>query len=333
MKNFLSCGLLFLFLLGCSDSKKPDIAFYYWKTLFRLSQTEKKTLTENNVKKIYLRYFDISMNTKGIPFPESPIHFSQSTAGFIVVPVVYIKNKVFLNPNIAIRDLAEKTNSFITQINLQNKISCREIQIDCDWTLESKVNYMKFVAAFKKISDKKLSATIRLHQIKYFRKTGIPNVDHGVLMYYNMGKIGSDTMNSIYDKKIAALYLKSLKKYPLKLDVAIPIYSWGIHIQNGKVLGLKNKIAISSLQKDSNFIPLKNSFFRVKNSNYKKGTFYKKNDLIKQEYVTASDLLQMGDDLSEDIGSKPKEIIFYDLDDLNIKQYEKSIFKQITDCF
>ena len=156
-------------------------------------------------------------------------------------------------PNLDIEDLAQKTIRLVEEINAKNKINCQEIQIDCDWTLKSKDNYLKFIERFKKLSQKKLSATIRLHQVKYFKKTKIPNVDSGVLMYYNMGTIAPDSLNSIYNKKIAEKYLKSLKKYPLHLDFALPIYSWAVHIRNQKVIGLRSKINVRELKKDANF--------------------------------------------------------------------------------
>lgn len=299
-----------------------------------MSPIEKTTLKDNQVKRLYIRYFDIDWNAKSQnPFPQSPIHFQQNPAGFTVVPVVYIKNKVLLAQNINVLDLAQKTNDFIRQINTKNKISCQEIQIDCDWTLNSQDNYLEFIECFKKLSGKKLSATIRLHQIKYFRKTKIPNVDKGVLMYYNMGKIAPDSLNSIYDRNIANRYLASLKKYPLSINIALPIYSWAVHIRDGKVIGLKNKMDVSDFKKDANFIAISQKGFKTKNSNYKNGTFYKKDDFLKLEGITANDLLEMADDLDENAGNKPEEIIFYDLDEFNIKNYEKDLFEQVIAKF
>jgi hypothetical protein len=321
-------------MTACQQSKNPTIAFYYWKTVFKLSALEKETLQENEVKKLYIRYFDIDLDSKTQePFPRTPIHFDESTNGFAVVPVVYIKNSVMLEKNIDILDLAQKTNSFIHQINEKNDISISEIQIDCDWTLLSRENYLKFLEHFKAISEKKLSATIRLHQIKYYKKTKIPNVDRGVLMYYNMGKIAPDSLNSIYDREIASAYLSSLKRYPLPINMALPIYSWVIHIRDGKVIGLKNKIDFNTLKTDTNFVQIKEGWCKVRSSNYKRGSFFKKNDLLKQEAISASNLLEMADDLEEHTATNTEEIIFYDLDAFNIKKYEKDIFKKVIDRF
>lgn len=327
-------GLCFFLLISCSKNEKPIVAFYYWKTIFKLSETEKEVLRDNEVSKLYIRYFDIGLypNTKE-PIPISPIRFQENAANFEIVPVVFIQNKVMLLPNLDIENLAQKTVRLIEEMNVENKINCQQIQIDCDWTLKSKDNYLKFIERFKKLSQKKLSATIRLHQVKYFKKTKIPNVDSGVLMYYNMGSIAPDSLNSIYDQKIASRYLESLKKYPLHLDFAVPIYSWAVHIRNQKVIGLRSKLNVSELKKDANFEQTSAVFFKVRQSNYKNGVFYEENDLLKIEAISSEDLKEMANDLDENLHQTPKEIIFYDLDEFNIKNYEKNIFKQVVSCF
>ncbi|WP_236025421.1 hypothetical protein [Flavobacterium geliluteum] len=334
MKKNILLGFIVSLLISCGKNNEPVISFYYWKTIFKLSETEKQTLKENNVSKLYIRYFDVGLHPESkSPIPISPIHFLESVDAFEIVPVVFIKNKVMLESALDIDDLALKTLKLVNEINAKNKISCKEIQIDCDWTLVSKNNYLKFIERFKKLSNKKLSATIRLHQVKYFKKTKIPNVDSGVLMYYNMGSIAADTLNSIYSQKVAERYLESLKKYPLHLDFALPIYSWGVHIRGGRVIGLRSKVTAQELKKDINFESISGTIFSVKHSNYKKGIFYEEGDQIKIEATSSKELIEIAEDLEENTAQKPNEIIFYDLDEFNLKNYEKNIFKQVVSCF
>ncbi len=327
--------LLFLFLfLSCQKQEKPAISFYYWKTIFKFSESDKTILKNNGVQKLYVRYFDLDLIEKtNEAFPKAPIQFEEKTTGYIIVPVVYIKNKVFLNSKMNLVELANKTNSLINQINAKNHISINEVQLDCDWTLASKDRFFNFINAFKKVAKVKISATIRLHQIKYYNKTGIPNVDKGVLMYYNMGKIAPDSLNSIYDKTIANKYLQSIQKYPLQLDIALPIYTWAIHIREAKIIGLKSKIDIENIKKDTHFVQLNKTFFRVKNPCFKGGTYYKKEDLLKFEVISKDNLLEMTDDLKENLKQNPNEIIFYDLDNFNTQQYENDIFTKISNRF
>lgn len=329
--------LLFMAILlfnSCSQEDQPVIAFYYWRTIFKLSPIERETLEYNKVNKLYIRYFDVDINEKtNEVFPLGPIHFNDLPTKFSVVPVIYIKNRVMLSKSLNIADLVKKINDYIFQINNKNAISIQEIQIDCDWTLASKDTYLKFIDFFKKSNKTLLSATIRLHQVKYFEKTKIPNVDKGVLMYYNMGKIAPDSLNSIYDKNLAEKYLKSFKKYPLKLNVALPIFSWAVHIRNGRVIGLKNKIDSNDLKSDENFEEKSSNIFQVVNSNYKNSTFYKKDDILKLEAVSPENLLEMASDIKEHFTHNPEEIIFYDLDQFNIRQYEKDIFTKVSASF
>ena len=148
-----------------------------------------------------------------------------------------------------------------------------------------------------------------------------------------MGKIAPDSLNSVYDKNVAYRYLPSLKNYPLPINIALPIYSWGIHIRDGKIIGLRNKIDIDNLKNNSSFVLTKNNWFTVKNSIFREGIYYKKNDQIKIETISENDLLEMADNLAENTIQNPKEIIFYDLDEFNLKKYDTALFKKIINCF
>ncbi|TEB40454.1 hypothetical protein D0809_30525, partial [Flavobacterium circumlabens] len=97
------------------------------------------------------------------------------------------------------------------------------------------------------------------------------------------------------------------------------VYSWGVHIRNHKVIGLRSKMNIEALRKDKNFEQTSAVFFKVKHSNYKNGVFYEENDLLKIEAIAAEDLKQMAEELKEHTAQPPKEIIFYDLDEFNLK--------------
>lgn len=329
------CFLFILFCLwGCAHKGQPHIAFYYWKTTFDLDTTDEQTLENNEVKQLYVRYFDIDIDAKTKqPYPKAPIHFKQNIPKSEIIPVIFIKNKVFLQSDLNVQDLAQKTVAYIQQINQKNKITTNQIQLDCDWTLDSRANFFEYIESIKKLTNNKLSATIRLHQIKYFEKTGVPAVDRGVLMYYNMGKIAAHTQNSIYNKEDAQKYIENLEDYPLQLDVALPIYSWIIQSRNNQVVGLISKTDTQELTKNPNFMQTKEGNYVVLKSIYLKGVSYLKDDLLKPEKITKEDLLQMANDLSNQLKNKPKEIIFYDLDTFNTNKYEKNIFQEITSEF
>jgi len=325
--------LLTLLLSSCRSKPAPIVAFYYWKTNFNLSLTEKQVLSDNHVSKLYIRYFDIVLDSKTKQaIPESPILFEQSVGKLIIVPVVYIKNEIFLQKEADILDLVKKSLHYIDQINKQSGIVNREIQVDCDWTMKSRDRYLKFVRLLKQESKKDISATIRLHQVKYAAQTKVPEVNYGVLMYYNMGKLAVDENNSIYNSKVAKKYLGQLNYYPLSLRVALPIFSWGIHIRNNKIINVIGKLRIQSFSNDTCFVK-RGNWIETKTAKLKSGYYFKAGDEIKFEKVSEMELTEMAKDLGEKLKNPPAEVIFYDLDSLNIRMYEKDIFKKVTHSF
>ena len=319
--------LLVTLLLACSTkTEKINTAFYFWRTTFSLTETEQQYLKDLEVKKLYIRYFDVGLQNKEA-VPVAPIVFSQKPAGYNVVAVVYIKNEVFLQ-NDSADSLAVKVYNYIQQINKSANVSVNEIQFDCDWSLKSKQNYFRFIEEFKKLHPN-LSATIRLHQIKYPEKTGIPSVTTGVLMYYNMGVINAGEDNSIYSQKTAKNYINSLQNYNLPLNIALPIFSWGVHVRSNQVTNLIGGLRVNDLTGDQ-FEKISDNRYKVVKEVVFKGRYLAKDDEIKIEAVSADQLKEMMHDIKKNSKHKPNEIIFYDLNENNLKAYEKEDFKTVS---
>src|SRR5690349_20517293 len=124
-----------ILVLSCTKKTEPiPLSFYYWKTNFQLTETEKQYLNDLDVVKLYIRYFDISLKDS-IAIPIAPVTFSQEVEKYKVVPVVYIKNEVFLHQT-ATDSLPQKVFNYIQQINKSANVSVNEIQFDCDWSLK-----------------------------------------------------------------------------------------------------------------------------------------------------------------------------------------------------
>ena len=131
------------------------------------------------------------------------------------------------------------------KLELQNNIS--DVLIDCDWSEKSKDNYFYLLKQIKsKFPTYKIEATIRLWQYKYFEKSGIPPVDSGLLMCYNMTDPESRTTeNSIGTNEDLEKYIVH-DNYKLKLNIALPLYSWSLLFRGEKFIGiLSNEINFS----------------------------------------------------------------------------------------
>ncbi|MFZ0598643.1 MAG: hypothetical protein WAM46_16790, partial [Flavobacterium sp.] len=119
------------------------------------------------------------------------------------------------------------------------KVDFKEILIDCDWTEKSKNNYFYLLKQIKKgFPTTQISATIRLWQYKYASKAGIPPVDKGLLMCYNLTKPEDfNSKNSIGTSEELAQYITH-DQYKLKLDIALPLYSWAIVFRGNQFKGI-----------------------------------------------------------------------------------------------
>ncbi|MBO9199324.1 MULTISPECIES: hypothetical protein [Niastella] len=332
MKKYRSL-LVFVLLLAACQQQKPDrpISFYYWKTQFGLNGYEQDVLREHAVDTLYVRYFDIDFKPEATqPEPVSPIQLDSSIKRYNVVPVIFIKNRTFERLQPAdINTLVVNVSRLVHQINQSQQLTTREIQFDCDWTESTRDNFFEFIRRYRDIAVCKISATIRLHQVKYKERTGIPPVNSGVLMYYNMGAINGDNNNSIYEKAIANRYNAYIRSYPLPLDVALPLFSWGLQLRNGRVVELLNKTNFTQFNNDSNFTILTNNRYQAKHACFKAGYYFQQGDEIKAEHVPAEDLLEITKQINQHTNRRIGKLIFYDLDSTNLIQYEKDIYKKV----
>ncbi|MDN3673654.1 hypothetical protein QWY99_11365 [Flavobacterium branchiarum] len=114
-----------------------------------------------------------------------------------------------------------------------------EILIDCDWTEKSKENYFYLLEQLKKdLKNCQLSATIRLWQYKYSEKAGVPPVDSGLLMCYNLSSPNDyETKNSIGTSDELERYITH-SDYELDLDIALPLYSWSVVFRGNQFKGI-----------------------------------------------------------------------------------------------
>lgn len=325
-RNLFIFTLIGIFIFQ-SCKKNKEIGFYYWKTNFSLDYTEKNVMKLKQFNRIYIRYFDLDFQHGSI-HPINPIKFYDRIESKEIIPVVYIKNRIFQQKNILLNELADKTLNFIQQINKINKINISEVQLDCDWTDETKNTYFEFVNIIKQKSALKLSVTIRLHQIKYYKITGIPNADDFILMYYNMGKIECDSFNSIYNQEISKLYLPYIKKYPRKLKLAFPIFSWYIHCDNMQVQNLYVSVDEKKINNPLLF-DKKGSIYTAKSDLIIDRFFLKKNDHLIWEGISEKEIKKILNDMKLS-GVKFDEIIFYDLQNKNFKQLTNEKIEKIS---
>jgi hypothetical protein len=319
-----------LLLVGCTNNSNHEISFYYWKQDFNLNQSQKAILEFNQVKKLYVKFFDITWNSREKQaIPISKIDFKKPAGKYKIVPCIFIENQVFKqDPS---PEIASKVYELIRKIAKTNKFSIQEIQIDCDWTDATRKAYFSFLSKLTALAKNKqiITSTLRLHQFKYPKKTGIPPVQKAVLMCYNMGKIDNQkTANSIISETELNKYILESEEYPLPLDLALPSYHWGLIYRLGKLTLIVNDIDRNQL-KSFAFSKLGENKYRADSSFYYDNTYFCKNDILRMEESDPSTLFRCAKVLQK---SKHhfNEVIFYHISSNSISNYEKSFFSNLT---
>lgn len=235
------CGLLPLLLIVLSscnsrESLNDENAVYYWRTEWRLDSLERSFLSRYDVRRVFCRYFDVVIDDTddSDPHPNATISFVDSVPSDLeIIPTVYITEACMHRRH---EGLAEKVVRRLVQMNeTHDVVGVKEIQMDCDYTVQSRQLYYDFLADVRRIAADhglRLSTTIRLHQLSM----PVPPVDYGVLMIYNTGDPRRfEERNPILDLRDVQPYLHYLDDYQLPLAAAYPVYEWvrtisGVHI-------------------------------------------------------------------------------------------------------
>ena len=327
-KNSYYIFILLLLSFSCSQepTTKNDIAFYHWKAKADYTQSYDKAITTTSASQIYMHYFDIesirepSWRDDGV-FPTYVLKsVAEEYRNFEIVPVVYITNNIFKIDGINIIKLAEKITKLIHQISSKhfNK-KMPLVQIDCDWTQSTKAAYFQLLKILK--SDFELDVTIRLHQIKFQDRTGVPPVNMGTLMLYNMGDLRNKNQNSILESAIVKQYINAESSFPLRLNIALPLFSQTVISNNTNKLKLINKSNRAVLENDSHFKKLNSNNFQVVSDTLYKGFYLAKGYNLKLEELNESEIVSSCKVIKES-QLKIKEIIFYHLDDHVLSNYD-----------
>lgn len=329
--------LIPVILLSCKENSFLDDngvnSIYYWRTTFSLNDYEKEFLKKHNVKKLYVKFFDVDkhwhVNKGDLIVPEATILFKDTVVpGVDIVPTVYITTSAMEAMQLKEDVYAEKILKRVNAMCRKHGIKFNELQLDCDWTKHTQKYFFKLCEEIKQLLDstQTLSSTIRLHQLTQTP----PPVDKGVLMVYNTGNLMEmSTDNSIFSRKDIEPYLRDnrLSNYTLPLDVAYPAYGWSLVFHQGKDKYYFNRIMrrtdfssypqLKKVDKNTyeataeiNFSPDNAHWDRIYNG-------YR----IRVERPTAKEILEVKELIEQQLGNKPHSNILYHLDESQLSHY------------
>lgn len=308
-------------------------SFYYWKTVFNLAPKEQATLQRLGVQNLYVKFFDVDWNeTLQTAEPVAKSIFEQKQPTQIsITPVIFITQEPLQKlDTIGLGKLSANISSLLSSVSSNNHLNLSaEVQLDCDWTAKTKDAYFYLINHLKKqpfFQKKTVSATIRLHQLKFITQNGVPPVNKGLLMCYNVSSLRQpQTKNSIIDENELKKYIRNLENYPLLLDVALPIFDWYVLFEGNYYKGLL---------RDFTFKPnTENDRIEFNSDTTINGYSFKAGQWLRHEKSEAPEVKKCAGRISKKLRTKELTVILYHLDQTNLSKYNQNELESFYNSF
>jgi hypothetical protein len=308
-------------------------AFYYWQTTMKFDKENQQLQEDLKLEEMYVRCFDVDWSAgyqDGIPLGilTNEKEILKNSKDLLIIPTVFIVNRVFKHlPD----DKLERLASNILRKIPYDSIQYKEVQLDCDWTASTKEKYFKFLEIFKnKLPPSKiLSITIRLHQYRDRELMGIPPVDRGMLMCYNVANPKEYySKNSILDAEIVAQYLRG-EKYPVPLDIGLPMFFWGSWFNSREqfeniLSGWGAEDAADRMTYDSIGSDYKENLYRLKKDTVIGNNYLREGDLIRFDGAFEAEMNETIQLIKKQINPKNARIAFFDWNFDKIKKHHEA---------
>jgi len=325
-------GIAVVLLLSCllptcrRAGPTAAVSFYHWKQVLALEPCVRDLLEKARVGRLYVRFFDVDLDADGRAVPVSELEYRGGLPERVrVVPVVFLAERVFRGsgaPERLAGQVAGKVERIASRCGFAQP---REIQVDCDWTEGSRDRFFAFLRALKGSCPPgtTLSATLRLHQVKFREREGVPPIDRATLMLYNMGRIESPAAgNSIIDAGTFRAYADGLGDYPLSFDLALPIYQWGLVYRLDRLARIVNDLGEDEVAATGGAMkPMGDGRFLCLRGTHLGGAALFPGDLLRLEaadYPVVRECLGLA---REKLNGRAAGLVFYHLDSRSLERF------------
>ncbi|MFZ4544487.1 MAG: hypothetical protein ACOYOA_10585 [Saprospiraceae bacterium] len=315
----------------------PEMSFYYAKSTLDLSKQEEQILLENPKSPLYFHLMDVVWDSdKQFAIPTAQIRLEKSLPQFLtIVPVVNIANEVFEHINSADADglaqmIAKRIEDKLMEGNgVVNPI--QSLQLDCDWTPETKDRYFVFIQSLANSFDFPITVSVRLHQIKFKEKMGIPPVKRVMLFYFNSGELNESKTRNVYsDSAFPNDFLSQIEQYPMPMDLGILLFGCGQIKRNDKIIHLLDNLSKEDLTDNLIFEQISPTDFKVLDDITLKNFRCVSGDNIHLETIENNQLSSTCAALAPHLKREKRNICFYQLDDVLLKNYPNGFLKGLV---
>jgi hypothetical protein len=353
--DLLWLPVLVLLMAGCGgqEPRRVNPAFYHWKSRLSLSGNERALLDSLQCKKLYVKVLDVGTDpASGNIQPYARLESVDTTglSGRGIVPVVFITNAVF--QQITKEKIDWLADKILSTPHLHAIIGSSPagkpgspprwggepftpppggtggaIQFDCDWTASTRDAFFLFLRRVRERLPEGtvLSATIRLHQYKFPDQTGVPPVDRGMLMFYNTGDIDDpNTVNSVFYPDDARKYLSGKRRdYPLPLDLALPLFSWGLVYRDGELWKIVPEVAPEDWTDTARFEQISRvpATFRIRKGTFLAAHYLRPGDQMRLESISPELLMEAARLAAPADLAGDADLAFFHLDSAIIRRF------------
>ena len=302
-------------------------AVYHWKTTFDPDTTEWAFLRRHDIRRLYLRFFDVAMDNAALslrlaPVPIATTVFHQPIPDTLeIVPVVYITVDAMRGMTGHEKEYAGKILTRVNAMAARHHLSSiREVQLDCDWTPSTRDAFFSLCQHLRDTlhaQGRLLGVTVRLHQLR----EQPPAADRGVLMHYNTGSLhDSQAGNSILSYADAYPYLvgESREWQSFPLDFAYPAFSWGVCFRDDKFHVL---LRATDYSDRTLYRPAGDNRYLVLRDHLLEGHQLLRGDLIRFENAPFPEIMKVKRLAERKLANAPRYTILYHWDSTNLSKY------------
>lgn len=245
-----------------------------------------------------------------------------------LIPVIFINNNVIAQIDSSqLQPLATNLLDAARGFIQKNGATLKELQIDCDWTAKTRDRYFLLLRYLKEASPEiTYAATIRLYPFKYDKQMGVPPVDYGALMIYNLAPIKNpEEVNSIFTYDEAIKY-KRQQPYPIPLKAIVPVFGWYAWFGNEEYKGIIYESP--DFIRQPFFTQTDETQFQITKDTVLNGVYVRAGDILRNEFPTHKDLSALVKNLNK-LLPETDEIIFYHWNEDLLQHYD-TVIKEIA---
>ena len=144
-------------------------------------------------------------------------------------------------------------------------------------------------------------------------------------MFYNTGELDDPAeVNSIFEPDNARKYLDGApERYPLPLDVALPVFSWAVVFREGEFFRLLPGFTDDRLGDTTRFRRTAAHRAVVLQNTFQQGIFLRPGDALRVEGLTPGSLDQAAELAAKSSLTGSFHVAFFDLDSATVRRFAK----------